>query len=174
MAIIAFLCAHELHWRIFKWLTINHLKRVAKLNNLEGVVLIFIMGLDFDFKEAIFDKYGFWKSFKYAFDFDAQKLEKEIYSNRIEPGFRLPMNKQIVMDENGYILLDGKRNGKWLDDLRVDGQGFLRHLGTRTEYIFDNVSNTVLLMDVVTNVTKPVGTIERINHAWTLVQLKAH
>jgi hypothetical protein len=174
MAVIAFLCATELHWRFFKWLVINHITRVAKLNNLEGLVYIYVMGLEFNFREAIFDKYGFFKSFKYAFDLDAQKLEKEIHSNRIEPGFRLPMDKQIVMNEDGCILLDGKYVGKWSDTLRVDSSGYLRHLGTRTEYVLDNVTNTVYLQDVVKNITKPVGKIERINYAWTLITLSPH
>lgn len=174
MAIIAFLCATELHWRIFKWLAINHITRVARMEGKEGVAYFFVIGLEFNFKEAIFDKYGFFKSFKYAFDLEAQKVEKEIYDNRIEPGYRLPIDKQIVLNEYGHILFDGKSAGKYGDELRVDSVGYLRKHGTRTEYFFDNATNVVYLQDVKKKITTPVGKIEKINYAWTLITLSPH
>lgn len=181
MAIIAFLSLHEVHWKIFKWLAVSHIKRVAKLNELEWLVYPFVMALEFNFKEIIFDRFGFWKSFKYAFDPDLRNAEYNKWYSIPDIDFRLPTDKQIVVNTEGgmdryYSILI---NGKWVDTayMRVDKNGLFRNNGKPTSYIFNFSDDCVYYFEggiESHNVGHKIGSLEVVSQDYILVHIKPH
>lgn len=181
MAVIAFLSWHELHWRFFKFVVMSHVQRVAKEKNLEGLVYLFAMRIEFNFKEIIFDRYGFWGSFKYAFDHDLKNAEFDKWYRTPDTDFRLPTDKQIVVntyrggDNYHSILIDGK----WVDSayMRVDRSGLFRNNGKPTSYIFNFSDDCVYYFEggiKSRNVGHKIGSMERVSQDYLLVQIKPH